>query len=91
VSANNGHAAVQVWADAAGAHVSKGRSVQRGKRYAMTVTDFKRRGSTVATLVEVEQLDHAWSGGAAKQPFSDGQGPDASRMVWAFAAKQFRD
>ncbi|MFL6664065.1 MAG: alpha/beta hydrolase family esterase [Rhizobacter sp.] len=90
VSATNGHAAVQAWADAAGAHVGKGRSVQRGKRYAMTVTDFKRRGSTVATLVEVGQLDHAWSGGAAKQPFSDGQGPDASRMVWTFAAKQFR-
>lgn len=90
VSANNGHAAAQVWADAAGARVSKGRRVQRGKRYAMTVTDFKRRGSTVATLVEVEQLDHAWSGGAATQPFSDGQGPDASRMAWAFAAKQFR-
>jgi poly(3-hydroxybutyrate) depolymerase len=56
----------------------------------MTVTDFKRSGSTVATLVEVGRLGHAWSGGAAKQPFSDGQGPDASRMVWAFAAKQFR-
>jgi poly(3-hydroxybutyrate) depolymerase len=56
----------------------------------MTVTDFKRRGSTVATLIEVERLGHAWSGGAATQPFSDGQGPDASRMVWTFAAKQFR-
>ena len=91
VSASNGHAAVQVWADAAGARAGTGRSVQRGKRYPMTVTDFKRRGSTVATLVEVGRLDHAWSGGAAKQPFSDGQGPDASRMVWAFAARQFRD
>ncbi|MDO8768758.1 MAG: PHB depolymerase family esterase, partial [Burkholderiaceae bacterium] len=90
VSANNGRAAVQVWADAAGANAGQARSVQRGKRYAMTVTDFKRRGSMVATLVEVGQLGHAWSGGAAKQPFSDGKGPDASRMVWAFAAKQFR-
>jgi poly(hydroxyalkanoate) depolymerase family esterase len=90
VANHNGHAAVRVWADAAGARASKGRSVQRGKRYAMTVTDFKRRGSTVATLIEVGRLGHAWSGGAAKQPFSDGQGPDASRMAWAFAAKQFR-
>jgi poly(hydroxyalkanoate) depolymerase family esterase len=90
VSAHNGHAAVQVWADAAGARAGAGRTVQRGKRYPMTVTDFKRRGSTVATLVEVARLGHAWSGGAAKQPFSDGQGPDASRMVWAFAARQFR-
>jgi poly(hydroxyalkanoate) depolymerase family esterase len=89
VSAHNGHAAVQVWADAAGALASTRRSVQRGNRYAMTVTDFKRKGSTVAKLVEVGQLGHAWSGGAARRPFSDHQGPDASRMTWAFAAKQF--
>jgi poly(3-hydroxybutyrate) depolymerase len=64
--------------------------VQRGKRYAMSVTDFKRGGSTVATLAAVERLAHAWSGGAASKPFSDGRGPDASRMAWAFADKQFR-
>jgi len=90
VAASNGHAAAQVWADAAGARPGLGRSVQRGARYPMTVTDFKHQGSTMATLVEVEQLGHAWSGGAAKHPFSDRQGPDASRMAWAFAAKQFR-
>lgn len=56
----------------------------------MEVTDFKQRGRTAATLVEVQGLGHAWSGGTASQPFSDSQGPDASRMVWAFAAKQFR-
>ena len=89
VSAKNGQAAVRVWAAAGGAQAGKPRALQRGKRHAMTVTDFKRRGSTVATLVEVGQLGHAWSGGAARQPYSDGQGPDASRMVWAFAAKQF--
>lgn len=89
VSANNGHAAVQVWAHAAGARAVKGRTLQRGKRYPMTVTDFKLRSNTVATLVEVAQLGHAWSGGAAKHAYSDGQGPDASRMVWAFAARQF--
>lgn len=90
VAASNGHAAVQAWADAAGARAGKGRSVQRGSRYSANVTDFKRRGNTVATLVEVARLGHAWSGGASKQPYSDGQGPDASRMTWAFAAKQFR-
>jgi poly(3-hydroxybutyrate) depolymerase len=56
----------------------------------MAVTDFKRRDRLIASLVEVESLGHAWSGGAARQPFSDGKGPDASRMVWAFAARQFR-
>jgi poly(hydroxyalkanoate) depolymerase family esterase len=90
VSPHNGQAAAQVWAQAAGARASQARSVQRGKRHAMSVTDFKRKGSTFATLVAVDGLAHAWSGGAASQPFSDGQGPDASRMAWAFAAKQFR-
>ena len=90
VSANNGHAAVRVWADAAGAQPLAVRNVQRGKRYPMTVTEFKLKSNTVATLVEVQKLGHAWSGGAAKQPYSDGQGPDASRMLWAFAARQFR-
>ena len=78
-----------MWADAAGAQAGSARSVQRGKRYAMTVTDFKRDTRRVATLVDVARLGHAWSGGAAKLPFSDPRGPDASRMAWAFASKQF--
>ena len=90
VAASNGLAAVRLWADAAGASPAAGRSVQRGKRYPMVMTDFRRRGETVATLVEVAQLGHAWSGGAASQPHGDVQGPDASRLVWAFAARQFK-
>ena len=90
VSPQNGRAAVQLWAAAAGARAIAARSVQRGQRYPASVTDFKHRGRTVATLVEVDRLAHAWSGGAARQAYSDGRGPDASRMVWAFAARQFR-
>ncbi len=90
VSPHNGQAAAQAWAQAAGAVTGAPRSVRRGKRYPMSVTDFKRQRSTVATLVAVNRLAHAWSGGAASQPFSDGQGPDASRMAWAFAARQFK-
>jgi len=92
---SNARAAVLAWVHAgdAGDHAvlreMPGRRVQRGKRHAMRVVDFRRRGRTVATLVEVEGLGHAWSGGAAGQPFSDASGPDASRMAWAFAAKQF--
>ena len=56
----------------------------------MAVTDFKAGRSTVASLVEVPQLGHAWSGGAASHPYGDAKGPDASRMAWAFAARQFR-
>jgi poly(3-hydroxybutyrate) depolymerase len=90
VAASNGQAAVRAWADAAGATAVKARTVQRGNRYPTNVTDYKRSGNTVATLVEIARLGHAWSGGAAKQPFSDGRGPDASRMAWAFAGRQFR-
>jgi len=89
VAASNGLAAARVWADAAGAAPGAGRTVQRGHRHSMKVTDFKRRGITATTLVEVERLAHAWSGGAASERFSDGDGPDASRMIWKFSAKQF--
>jgi poly(hydroxyalkanoate) depolymerase family esterase len=90
VSPHNGQAAAMAWATAAGARAGSVRRQQRGQRYPASVTEFKRDGNTVATLVEVGQLAHAWSGGAANRPFSDGRGPDASRMVWAFAARQFR-
>ena len=90
VSPHNGQAAAQAWALAAGARAGTPRCVRRGQRYPMSVTDFKRKGRTVATLVAVDRLAHAWSGGAAGRPFSDGRGPDASRMAWAFAARQFR-
>ncbi len=89
VAARNGRAAVQLWAEAAGARAGAERTVQRGQRYPMTVVDFRRSGITLATLVEIGPLGHAWSGGSAREPYSDARGPDASRMVWAFAAKQF--
>lgn len=89
VSVHNGKVAAQVWADAAAAQPRPERSVQRGKRHPMTLTDFTRGSTCVATLAEVQGLGHAWSGGAASQPHGDAQGPDASRMAWAFATKQF--
>ncbi len=90
VAPGNGRAAAQAWATAGHARAGAPRPVQRGRRHPMTVTDFKGRGGTsVSTLVEIACLGHAWSGAAAKQPFGDQHGPDASRMVWAFAAKQF--
>jgi poly(3-hydroxybutyrate) depolymerase len=45
----------------------------------------------VARLVLIDRLAHAWSGGAAGQPFSDPQGPDASRLLWSFVARHLRD
>jgi poly(hydroxyalkanoate) depolymerase family esterase len=89
VSPRNGEAAVRAWADTAGALAAAPRRAQRGQRYAATVTDFKCRRHLVATLVQVSRLAHAWSGGAVNHAFSDRLGPDASRMVWRFAARQF--
>lgn len=89
VAAGNGRAAAQLWADAAGAAAGASRRVRRGARREMTVTDYKVRGRTVATLCEVSRMGHAWSGGDARQPYSDAQGPDASRMAWAFAVRRF--
>ena len=90
VSPRNGAAAAQFWADGVGAGSGVQRSVQRGQRYPMTVTDFKQRGRTVVTLVSIARLGHAWSGGAASQSYSDPKGPDATRMAWAFVSRQFR-
>lgn len=90
VAIDNSQAAARVWAAAAGAHASPPRTVRRGQRHAATVTDFQREGDVVATLVEVDTLGHAWSGGAPQSAHGDARGPDASRMIWTFAARQFR-
>jgi poly(hydroxyalkanoate) depolymerase family esterase len=89
VSPRYGQASADLWAAAAGASPAAARRLQRGRRHAMSITDFKHVGRTVATLVAVDKLGHAWSGGADRQPFADAAGPDASRMAWSFAAKQF--
>lgn len=89
VAPSNGAAAAHLWATREGATASATRSVQRGARYPATVTDFKTRGRLVATLCVVNGLGHAWSGGAAGLPYSDPKGPDAARMIWAFAVKAF--
>jgi poly(hydroxyalkanoate) depolymerase family esterase len=92
----NARAAAHAWAHAGDARdkspvrESAERRVQRGRRKPMRVVDFKRRTSLLATLVEIDGLGHAWSGGATGQPYSDPTGPDMSRLIWAFASRQFR-
>ena len=88
VSPRNGTEAARSWAAHSGAKPSPPRTVQRGARYAMTVTDYRAASRLQVTLCEVTGLGHAWSGGAPGQPYSDPKGPDASRMIWAFVAKQ---
>lgn len=89
VAPKNGADAARQWAARMGAKPSASRVVKRGARYAATMTDYRSRGRIIATLCEISGLGHAWSGGAAGHPYSDPKGPDASRMIWAFAAKQF--
>jgi poly(hydroxyalkanoate) depolymerase family esterase len=90
VAPGNASAAALAWAHAGGAREGAPRTVQRGRRRPMQVTEFRRSGRAFVVLAQVEGLAHAWSGGAAGQPFSDPRGPDASRLVWAFAQKQFK-
>ena len=89
VSVRNAAATALLWAGAMGARAGAIRTLQRGQRHAMRVTEFKTGGRTVVALREVVGLAHAWSGGAAQLPFSDPAGPDASALVWAFVARQF--
>jgi poly(hydroxyalkanoate) depolymerase family esterase len=89
VNARNGSFAARLWADALGALPGPARTVQRGARRAMTVTDFKRQGSVCVSLCEVRGLGHAWSGGAASQAHTDPLGPDASRLICAFVGRAF--
>lgn len=89
VAPGNGAEAALRWGERVGAKASKPRQVQRGTRYAATITDYRNRGRLIATLCEVDKLGHAWSGGSAGHRYSDPKGPDASRMIWTFVAKQF--
>ena len=58
----------------------------RGTRYATTRFDWKRNGRPYLRLVQVHGLGHAWSGGTARQQYSDPGGPDALRIAWAWFA-----
>lgn len=89
VNAANARSAALAWAEGAGAVEGEARVVRRGQRHPMTVTEFRVRRRAVATLCEVDGLAHAWSGGDERHPYGDGGGPDASRLAWAFIAKQF--
>ncbi|MBW4048778.1 MAG: PHB depolymerase family esterase [Proteobacteria bacterium] len=89
VAPGNGDEAAMRWGERVGATASKPRRVQRGARYPAMITDYRKGCRLIATLCAVDQLGHAWSGGAAGHPYSDPKGPDASRMIWSFVARQF--
>jgi len=85
----NGVETVRLWAAPSNAKASKPRTIRRGARYPVTMTDYRNSKQLVATICEVNGLGHAWSGGAAGHSYSDPKGPDASAMIWTFVAKQF--
>jgi len=85
----NGPLAAQRWAAMVGAKAGSPRTVQNGARYPVQLTQWTVGHRVVATLATVQGLGHAWSGGPASLAYSDAAGPDASRMVWAFAQRVF--
>jgi poly(hydroxyalkanoate) depolymerase family esterase len=90
VSVRNALATAELWAQSLGARAGTVRILQRGKRHAVRVTEYKARSRTQVTLREIVGLGHAWSGGAPGMHYSDPAGPDASALVWAFVARQFK-
>lgn len=48
------------------------------------VRDYTRERHVLLRQAIVEGLAHAWSGGDARFPYNDAQGPDASRLIWDF-------
>ena len=90
VDASNARTSAAVWALASGAAPGPERVLQRGQRYPARVTDYKHKGRVRVSLHQIEQLGHAWSGGPARLAYSDANGPDATRLVWAFVARQFK-
>ncbi|MFY3384233.1 alpha/beta hydrolase family esterase [Paracidovorax sp. MALMAid1276] len=89
VSLRNAETTAQAWAQALGARPGAPRVVRRGQRHATRVTEYRTRGRAVVVLREVQGLGHAWSGGTARKPYSDPDGPDASALIWAFVARQW--
>ncbi|VWX60938.1 Esterase, PHB depolymerase family [Burkholderiales bacterium 8X] len=89
VAAKNAGSSAEVWAAATAAVPGLQRTVQRGKRHSMRLTEYKRARRTFVLLCEIAGLGHAWSGGLASLAYSDPAGPDATRLIWRFAMKQF--
>jgi poly(hydroxyalkanoate) depolymerase family esterase len=81
--------AAQRWAACEDARATAPRTLQRGARYAVTITDYLKQRRVVVSHCLINGLGHAWSGGATHMAFSDPKGPNASRMIWAFANRQF--
>jgi poly(3-hydroxybutyrate) depolymerase len=47
-------------------------------------------GRAAVTLVRVDELGHAWSGGSTTGTFTDSAGPNASQLIATFIARHAR-
>ncbi|MEO7151877.1 MAG: PHB depolymerase family esterase [Burkholderiaceae bacterium] len=92
VSVANAQTTADLWAASVGAIARPSKTVQRGQRYPVIVTEYVRAGKGAAVAVvavtrcEVLGLGHAWSGGRKDAEHTDARGPDASRMIYKFVA-----
>lgn len=57
---------------------------------AYTVTDYGFGKTTLIRYYLLPKLGHAWSGGDAKYPYAEPNGPDETALMWSFLEKWTR-
>jgi poly(hydroxyalkanoate) depolymerase family esterase len=58
--------------------------------HAYRLHDYRHGRKLLLRVCEVQQLEHAWSGGDCSLRYNACQGPDASRMMWDFFERHRR-
>src|SRR5574337_111646 len=64
------------------------RQTQRGSRHPYVTAEWLKGGSVYVRQVRIAGMGHAWSGGTARQAFSDPRGPDGLKLAWGFFARR---
>ena len=67
-----------------------GAAGSRNPAHGYAVHDYQVGGELLLRVAQIEQLEHAWSGGDASLPFNAKAGPDASKMLLDFFARHQR-
>lgn len=58
--------------------------------HAFRLSDYRRGRKLLLRVCDVQQLEHAWSGGDCNLKYNACKGPDASRMMWDFFSRHRR-
>ena len=75
----------------ASAPVSKAaRTSGASPAHAYRLTDYHRGRKLLLRVCDVQNLEHAWSGGDCSLKYNACPGPDATRMMWDFFARHRR-